>query len=161
MGLFFTVLSISFLLLVSIAFIYLIQRRPVFKSRFKHPFKSLPDERVRQRLARRVTRVLDLWDIDEADQLELLGIPAKKQSLLVAYRQGQALDTERDQLGRVGHILAIHQGLKSLGPNDRSRRFYWVKETNSKLGGLRPLDLMLEGYEGLLTVREYVDFVKG
>jgi len=160
MGQFLAVLLISFLLLVSIAFIYLVQRRKVFKSRFKHPFKSLPDERGRQRLARRVTGVLDLWDIDEVEQLELLGIPRGQQSLLVAYRQGQALEPEKDHLGRVGHILAIHQGLKSLWPNDRNRRFRWVTETNSKLGGLRPLDLMLEGYEGLLTVREYVDYVK-
>lgn len=157
MGQFLAVMLISFFLLVSIAFIYVGQRRNILKSRFTHPFPSLPSERVRQRLARRVTRVLDLWDIDDHDQLELLGIPRGKQSLLVSYRQGLALDPEKDHLGRVGHILAIHQGLKSLWPNDRSRRFRWVTETNSKLGNLRPLDLMLEGYEGLLTVREYVD----
>ncbi len=66
---------------------------------------SIPDleaPKSRQAMAKLVTRLFELWDLDTAAQLNLLGLSKKSRALLTKYRKGEALSSNRDTLDRVG-----------------------------------------------------------
>ncbi len=122
---------------------------------------ELGSREARSRLAAMVTQLLEHWDLTAAEQAELLGLSAASRSSLGRYRGGEPLADNRDLLGRAGHLLGIHKSLRLLFPHDRDLAYRWMTQPNRRLGA-RPVDLILEhGFEGLLTVRRYLDFQRG
>ena len=124
--------------------------------------KNPPDIRAksaREKLARMLTRLFDLWELAATDQAALLGLSAQSRSTLARYRRGEPLADSADLLARAGHLLGIHQALRILFPQDRDLAYRWVNVPNRRFGGATPLEVMRKyGYEGLLAVRRYLDF---
>lgn len=115
----------------------------------------------RARLASMVMTLLDHWQLSTAEQAALLGLSGGSRSTLARYRGGEPFADSRDLLDRAGHLLGIHKSLRVLFPHDRDLAYRWMTQPNRRLGG-RPVDLVVEfGFEGLLSLRRYLDFQRG
>ena len=125
---------------------------------------ALPNVRARQSrasLARMVVTLLDHWQLSAADQALLLGLSGQSRSTLARYRRGEPLADNADLLARAGHLLGIHKALRILFPHDRDLAYRWVSAPNRRFGERAPLEIMRQGFEGLLAVRRYLDFERG
>jgi len=112
-------------------------------------------------LARMIVKLFNLWDISTSDQAALLGLASSSRSTLARYRKGGALDDNVDLIGRVGHLLGIHKALRIIFPHNRDLAYRWVCTPNRRFDGKSPVEIMRDGYEGLLAVRRYLDFERG
>ncbi len=122
---------------------------------------DLRTREARERLARMVTQLFDLWQVSVAEQAALLGLSADNRSTLARYRKGDPLADSRDLLDRVGHLLGIHKSLRILFPHDRDLAYRWMTTPNRRFG-TRPVDVAVQhGFEGLLALRRYLDFERG
>ena len=123
---------------------------------------ELHERATRERLARTLAKLLELWQLSPADQAALLGLSPQSRSTLARYRKGEPLADNADLLARAGHLLGIHKALRILFPHDRDLAYRWVREPNRRFGGAAPLELMKRhGFEGILAVRRYLDFERG
>lgn len=115
------------------------------------------DVSKRRELAQLICTVFDHWAIDIATQVALLGLSPKSLDAVRRYRNGGAVALRRDRLERIGHLLAIHRKLRQLFPNDELCSG-WISARNRKLGGRRPIDVMLgDGFMGIVNVRLFVE----
>ena len=105
--------------------------------------------------------LLEHWKLPPADQATLLGLSAQSRSTVARYRRGEPLADNADLLARAGHLLGIHKALRILFPQDRDLAYRWVTTPNRRFGERAPLELMKQGFEGLLAVRRYLDFERG
>lgn len=153
-------LTVTFILafIIIVNFIDIKNRKDTLRFGPSNPFPKPPDERMRIGLAKKVTNLLDSWNLPESDQLLLLGIPPEKAELLERYRNGEPIDPEMDRLGRVGHLLCIQEDLSILFGKNSVKVNRWAMRPNKHFGYDRPIDRMRKGYEGLLSVRRYLDF---
>jgi transcriptional regulator with XRE-family HTH domain len=115
----------------------------------------------REQLAKMVVSLLDHWKLPLNDQAALLGLSAQSRSTIARYRRGEPLADSADLLARAGHLLGIHKALRILFPNDRDLAYRWVGTPNRRFGERAPLEMMKQGFEGLLAVRRYLDFERG
>jgi hypothetical protein len=122
---------------------------------------DLHDRATRVRLARMIMRLLEHWGLSAEDQCLLLGLSPTARTSLARYRRGEPLADNMDLLGRVGHLLSIHKSLRIIFPHDRDLAYRWVTQPSDRFGGRRPVDIMREGYEGVLAMRRYLDFERG
>jgi Antitoxin Xre/MbcA/ParS C-terminal toxin-binding domain/Antitoxin Xre-like helix-turn-helix domain len=127
----------------------------------KHPPIDPGSREARGRLASMVTRLLDHWQLTASEQAEVLGLSPGSRTTLARYRGGEPFADNRDLLDRAGHLLGIHKSLRLLFPRDRDLAYRWMTQPNRRFG-TRPVDLIIEhGFEGLLSVRRYLDFQRG
>lgn len=117
----------------------------------------------REKAAQLVTRLFDLWHLDNATQLNLLGLSETSRALLGKYRQGKsALPNNRDIRDRVGWLLACHKALRLLYPRNEELRYSWVTRRNEAFNQRTPLEVMREqGLLGIARVARYLDYVRG
>ena len=128
------------------------------------PAEAAPDLRTRESraaLARMVAQLHDHWQLGAADQAILLGLSGQSRSTLARYRRGEPFADSADLLARAGHLLGIHKALRILFPHDRDLAYRWVSAPNRRFSERAPLEVMKQGYEGLLAVRRYLDFERG
>jgi hypothetical protein len=128
------------------------------------PKPAVPDLKAREsraQLARMIVQLLDHWQLNATDQSRLLGLSSQSRSTLARYRRGEPLADSADLLARAGHLLGIHKALRILFPHDRDLAYRWVSAPNRRFGERAPLDIMKQGFEGLLAVRRYLDFERG
>lgn len=128
------------------------------------PQPAAPDLKTREsrtQLARMIVQLLDHWQLNAADQSLLLGLSSQSRSTLARYRRGEPLADNADLLARAGHLLGIHKALRILFPHDRDLAYRWVSAPNRRFGERAPLEIMKQGFEGLLAVRRYLDFERG
>jgi len=122
---------------------------------------DLKTREARERLARMVTQLFEHWRLSATEQAALLGLSADNRSTLARYRKGDPLADSRDLLDRVGHLLGIHKSLRILFPHDRDLAYRWMTMPNRRFGA-RPVDVVVErGFEGLLSLRRYLDYERG
>lgn len=115
----------------------------------------------RARLAIMVMRLFEIWKLSAQEQISLLGLSAGGRNTLYRYRNGGPLAKRRDLLERVGHLLGMHKTLHLTFPHDLDLAYRWMTVPNRSLGA-RPVDLIAErGFEGLLTVRRYLELECG
>ena len=126
-----------------------------------HPPMDLHDADNRRRLTQMIIRLFDHWKLTPRDQAALLGLSTQGRTTLSRYRRGQALADNQDLLGRAGHLLGIHKSLRLIFPHNIDLAYRWVSQPNRRFGNAAPLDIMKQGYEGLLAVRRYLDFERG
>ena len=127
----------------------------------KHVAVDASSREARGRLASMVTQLLDRWHLSAVEQAQVLGLSSGSRSTLARYRSGEPLADSRDLLDRAGHLLGIHKSLRLLFPHDRDLVYRWMTQPNRRLGR-RPVDIVIEhGFEGLLTVRRFLDFQRG
>jgi hypothetical protein len=122
---------------------------------------DLHSRESRAQLARMVAQLLDHWQLNAADQAQLLGLSAQSRSTLARYRRGEPFADNADLLARAGHLLGIHKALRILFPHDRDLAYRWVSAPNRRFGERAPLEVMKQGFEGVLAVRRYLDFERG
>jgi hypothetical protein len=126
------------------------------------PAVDLHARESRERLARLLIELFDLWQLSVADQAALLGLSAQSRSTLARYRRGEPLADNADLLARAGHLLGIHKALRIIFPHERDLAYRWVSSPNRRFGGATPVEMMKRhGYEGILAVRRYLDFERG
>jgi hypothetical protein len=123
---------------------------------------DLRERATRERLARLVVTLLDLWQLAPADQASLLGLSPQSRSTVARYRKGEPLADSADLLARTGHLLGIHKALRIMFPHDRDLAHRWISARNRRFSDVAPLEVMKKyGYEGILAVRRYLDFERG
>ena len=115
----------------------------------------------RERLAKMVVSLLDHWTLPLNDQAALLGLSAQSRSTIARYRRGEPFADSADLLARAGHLLGIHKALRIMFPHDPDLAHRWVSAPNRRFSDRAPLDIMKQGFEGLLAVRRYLDFERG
>lgn len=116
------------------------------------------DQMARKSLAKMIMRLFALWQIPEEEQCLLLGFLAEESSILSRYRGGEPFPDNAELLQRVSHLLSIHRSLRTIFPHQRDLAYRWISQPNRHFGGQRPLDLMFENVEGLLSIRQYLEF---
>lgn len=122
---------------------------------------DLHSKQSREGLARMIVKLFEFWGVATGDQAALLGLSSDSRSTLARYRKGSPLADNADLLGRAGHLLGIHKSLRIIFPHNRDLAYRWVTAPNRRFDGQTPLAIMLQGYEGLLAVRRYLDFERG
>jgi hypothetical protein len=125
------------------------------------PAVDLRSRPSRERLARMVIALLDHWQLGPNDQAALLGLSPQSRSTVARYRRGEPLADSADLLSRAGHLLGIHKALRVMFPHDRDLAYRWVSAPNRRFDSRAPLEIMKQGFEGLLAVRRYLDFERG
>lgn len=115
----------------------------------------------RERLARMVVALFDHWRLSAPDQALLLGLSPDSRATLARYRKGEPLADSADLLARAGHLLGIHKALRIIFPHDLELAYRWISTPNRRFGDRMPLEVMKQGYEGILAVRRFLDFERG
>lgn len=115
----------------------------------------------RRSLAKMLIRLFDHWGLSTAEQAAALGLSETNRATLSRYRRGEPLAESRDLLERAGHLLGVHKSLRIIFPHDRDLAYHWMTAPNRRLGS-RPIDIVRErGFEGLISIRRYLDFERG
>ncbi|MGH7482208.1 MAG: MbcA/ParS/Xre antitoxin family protein [Longimicrobiales bacterium] len=102
-------------------------------------------------------RIAELWGLGVADQLRLLGDPAR--STYYKWKGEARPQLPRDTLERISYVVGIYKALQILFP-DPDRADAWVRQPNAAptFGGRSALQRMLSGQVAdLYVVRQYVD----
>jgi hypothetical protein len=116
----------------------------------------------RTTLAGAVSRLFDLWALNTADRLALLGFSESNRTALQRYARGEALAASRDLSDRVGHLLGIHKSLKLLYPRNQELVHTWMAAPNTRFGGNSPITVVRKfGLPGLVMVRGTLDIMRG
>ena len=117
---------------------------------------ELREAESRKALSEAVSALLERWQLDEKDQLALLGLTDA--SKLASYRQGAPLGKDRELLERVGYLLAIDRALQAIYPLAPEMRDRWIKMKDVSLGNKTPLEVVrLQGVSGLRKVRRQLE----
>ena len=117
-------------------------------------------EQDRTALASSLMRLFDNWKVDNADRMNLFGLPSDARSRwLNGYRQGtRALPNDEDILKRAEYFLAINESLMTTFPHSRAVSSVWMHTKNRKLDNQSPIKLMLAGgLDGIYEVLCHLD----
>jgi hypothetical protein len=129
------------------------------------PASSTVDTRNRDSrsvLARSISKLFDLWHLESADRLALLGLNESNRTALQRYAKGEPLASSRDLMDRAGHLLGIHKSLKLLYPANKEIVSGWMSSPNQKFGGTTPVEVARKwGLPGLVMVRGTLDRMRG
>ncbi len=83
---------------------------------------------------RMLIRLFSLWNLDKAQQTVLTDLVGEDEYVGVL-------------------LLQIHAMLRLMYPN-HPVRYDWVMRSNSRLDGVRPIDIMLGGSSGIQQIRD-------
>lgn len=120
-------------------------------------FPFINSQEYRARVAKMVTNLFDHWGIHPKDQATLLDLPDGDNETLARYRAGAFFGPNSNVLRRTGELLAVHKALRVIFPYDRDLVYEWVKAPNKSFNGKTPLEVMLGDFEGLRSVRKYLE----
>jgi hypothetical protein len=109
--------------------------------------------------------IADLWGLNEAQRLLLLGCPPRStfQNWSKIVREHGEITLGVDVLVRISLVLGIHQALGVLQGTEQEA-VVWLRTPHAAtvFGGQTPLDLMTSGMQdGLVTVRRFLDAARG
>ena len=112
---------------------------------------------------RLIMNLFQLWQLDQASQLNLLDQSPKSRTLITKYRKGAGvLPRGGDLSKRVGLLLSIHKSLVLLFPEDKEIQQNWIHQRNQLLDNYTPLEVMKEqGLFGVAKVARFLDFYRG
>lgn len=109
--------------------------------------------------ARMAVRLFDLWGLTDAESCILLGGLGGR--TYARWKKGQFGNIDVDRRTRLSILAGIHKALKYLY-TDNERVYAWVKKPNAHFGGIRALDIMLDGrITDLMAIRDYLDAIRG
>lgn len=112
----------------------------------------------RAKLAKMLIRLFDLWELDTASQLTLLGLRTTSRAMLSNYREGTPLPNAQDIMDRAGWLLAIHQSLRSLYPKNTELCYHWIHLQNALLNNQIPLEYMKQ--HGIIGIAKIARFLQ-
>ena len=124
---------------------------------------DLHSRKNRAHLAHLVTRLFERWALDGRDHAILPGLSPGSRSTINRYRQGEPLADNADLIGRAGHLLGIHKTLRINFSHERDRdlAYRWINTPNRRFDNRMLIEIMRQGFEGILAVRRYLDFERG
>ena len=94
----------------------------------------------RRILAKAILRLFDLWQLSEADQLILLGLPADDVQALRSMRHSGMLLTTAQMAERTRALLRIYRYLGMLYPEHPDLAKRWMVSSNARLNGDTPME---------------------
>jgi hypothetical protein len=102
-------------------------------------------------LARTLLGVFRNWNLEESDQIALLGLPRDtKPRMLNRYRAGMEIPGSPQFLQRAHFILSICNAVESLFPHNAAAANYWVTTCSYHFGNKSPLEVMIvHGVDGM------------
>jgi uncharacterized protein (DUF2384 family) len=106
-------------------------------------------------------RLQDLWGLDSETASNLLGTSRSTWfRWLEAQKGGKDIQWTGDQRARALALLRIFEAVADLHHEDRDAHS-WIHEALEAPGfsGRTPLEVMASGFEGLLLVRDYLNFL--
>jgi hypothetical protein len=107
-------------------------------------------------------RIADAWQLDTAEQMQLLGISSR--STYFKWKKDPAATVlSRDALERISYLLGIYKALQILFPRPEQADAWIRKPNHAPLFGNRSaLQRMLSGnVADLYVVRQYLDAQRG
>ncbi len=118
------------------------------------PGSLSPEEQLQ--LARAIFRILDAWQVPKDMQPALLGLdPALENRILKRCRLGGPLPDRPEVYARAALLLKIDNALHKLFPRSDLAASLWVTTPRVKLGGITPLEVMLQqGIDGLKSIEQ-------
>jgi uncharacterized protein (DUF2384 family) len=104
-------------------------------------------------------RIMDAWEVRDADAQVLLGRPSR--TTFYGWKKAEGGKLSHDTLERVSYVLGIYKALQLLFSNP-DQADAWMKKPNAAFGGQSALERVLGGrVVDLAEVRQYLDFVRG
>ena len=104
-------------------------------------------------------RIMDAWEVRDADAQVLLGRPSR--TTYYAWKKAEGGNLSHDTLERVSYVLGTYKALQLLFSNP-GQADAWMKRPNAAFGGRSALEHALGGrVVDLAHVRQYLDFVRG
>ncbi len=115
------------------------------------------DDRIQ--LARLIVTLLDSWQVPEAAQIALLGLPPDTPTaILRRYYENTPLPDEPLLNERVEHLIGIADALRTSWPHNAHMGAIWMNRRNGRFDGRTPLSVLLEdGLPGFFTIRTHLD----
>jgi hypothetical protein len=126
---------------------------------------NLADPIMRQRLTPAavdgIVRLADIWRLSSADVCALLGDVSERTWFRM--KKGEWSGTlSQDVLTRISVLVGIFKGLRLLFSEPLSDEWVRLANKGPLYGGLRPLDVMIEGgIPKMLDVRRHIDGLRG
>jgi hypothetical protein len=107
----------------------------------------------RRATAKAVFRLFDHWQLDEHDQIALLGLQEDGQRRLAAMRDESLLESTAELNERALALLRIFRFLGMLFPDHSDLAHRWVKTPQPRLDGRSALDaIKVQGMQGIRRV---------
>lgn len=112
----------------------------------------------RSTLARMTLKLFQLWGLSDDDQCLVLRVDS---DTLERYRAGAPLDDDLDSLERVGWLMSIHAGLRTIYPYNRGLVYSWISAPNKGLtDGKSPLEIIADpNRDGLREIEHYIGWM--
>ena len=116
---------------------------------------NLHTKESRTALTKMVMRLFDHWQISTAVQASLLN---RSLSSMRSYRNGGCFANDKEILDRADNLLGIHKSLRIIFPYNRDLVYRWIVAKNDTFNGQAPIEIMKNGYSGIVAVRDYLVF---
>ena len=97
-------------------------------------------ESDRRILAKAIFRLFDLWQLSEADQLILLGLPLEDLQAVRSMRHSGTLLSAEHTAERTRALLRIYRYLGMLYPEHPDLAKKWMISSNARLNAETPMD---------------------
>lgn len=116
-------------------------------------------EDSRVKMTRYVMNLLDSWEINAEQQLQVLALPeGTRTRTLRSYRDDTAFPDTDDVNLRCEHILAIDDALHTTYPHSDKMGVLWMRRGHRRFKQRTPINTILEdGLQGLVAVRMHLD----
>ncbi len=117
---------------------------------------SINTRNYQSEVYRMILTLFDLWELTEAQRLELLGIPEKSKNFFTDYLLGLPIPDTLGVSEREGHLLAIHEYLRLLFPEHQNLTYQWMTQPSRSFNGTPINYVGLKGLGGLVEIRNYL-----
>lgn len=116
-------------------------------------------EDPRMRMTRYVMELLESWELNAAQQVDVLALPeGTRTRMLRSYREDTPLPDTDDVNLRVEHLLAIDDALHTTYPHSNKMGTLWMRRAHRRFKQRPPIDTVIEeGLQGLISVRMHLD----
>ena len=115
------------------------------------------DPEERKDLIQSIFKILNNWKIDLELQVMLVGLsPETKSRELTKIKNGKAFPDENDFMQRAVEILSINKALQLAFPGNSTLGDLWVTTTTYTFADRAPVEVMLNGLEGLREVKGHL-----
>lgn len=113
----------------------------------------------RVELTRTIIHILDGWEINAADQINILDLPEKTPARAIRrYRENTPLPDDPNIMQRITHVLGIAEALRTTFPRNHQMGAHWLRKPHRRFNRRTPLSVILQdGLNGLISVRADVD----
>lgn len=115
------------------------------------------DDRIQ--LARLIVTLLDSWQVPEAAQIALLGLPPDTPTVILRrYYENTPLPDEPLLNERIEHLIGIADALRTSWPHNAHMGAIWMNRPNNRFDGRTPLSVLIEdGLPGFFAIRTHLD----